>query len=60
MIAVGKSIPNRTSGADISALMHSYGGGHSNAGTRQVAHDDADQVVDEFVGHLNTTKLATV
>jgi len=46
--------------ADISALMYSYGGGHSHAGTRQVAHDDVDRVVDGFVGHLNATKLATV
>ena len=60
VIAVGKSIQNRTSGADISALMYSYSGGHSNARTRQVAHDDVDRVVDEFVGHLNATKLATI
>ena len=60
MIAVGKSILNRTSGADISALMLSYGGSHANAGTCQVNHDAAARVVDELVGHLNVTKLAAV
>jgi nanoRNase/pAp phosphatase (c-di-AMP/oligoRNAs hydrolase) len=54
VIAVGKSILNRTSGADVGALMLSYGGGgHANAGTCQVPHEDADRVVDEVVGHLN-------
>jgi nanoRNase/pAp phosphatase (c-di-AMP/oligoRNAs hydrolase) len=37
VLAVGKSILNRTSGADIGAQMLSYGGGgHANAGTCQV------------------------
>jgi hypothetical protein len=40
------SILNRGSGADIGALMLSYGGGHANAGTCQVPHDQADRVVD--------------
>ena len=54
VIAVGKSIINRTSTADIGALMLGYGGGgHANAGTCQVAHDDADRVVGEIVGHLD-------
>jgi nanoRNase/pAp phosphatase (c-di-AMP/oligoRNAs hydrolase) len=61
VIAVGKSILNRTSTADIGALMLSYGGGgHANAGTCQVPHDDADRVLEELVGHLNTTDAATV
>jgi nanoRNase/pAp phosphatase (c-di-AMP/oligoRNAs hydrolase) len=61
VIAVGKSILNRTSTADIGALMLSYGGGgHANAGTCQVPHDDADPVVEELVGHLNATSAATV
>jgi nanoRNase/pAp phosphatase (c-di-AMP/oligoRNAs hydrolase) len=61
VIAVGKSILNRTSAADIGALMLSYGGGgHANAGTCQVAHDDADRVVQELVGHLNATNRAIV
>jgi nanoRNase/pAp phosphatase (c-di-AMP/oligoRNAs hydrolase) len=60
VIAVGKSILNRTSGADVGALMLSYGGGGANAGTCQVGHDEADRVVDELVGHLNAATRTTV
>jgi nanoRNase/pAp phosphatase (c-di-AMP/oligoRNAs hydrolase) len=61
VLAVGKSILNRTSSADIGALMLSYGGGgHANAGTCQVPHDDADRLVEEIVGHLNATARTTV
>ena len=61
VIAVGKSILNRTSTADIGALMLSYGGGgHANAGTCQVPHDDADRVVEEIIGHLTATTRTTV
>jgi len=61
VVAVGKSILNRTSAADIGALMLSYGGGgHANAGTCQVGHDQADQVVDELVGHLNAATRTAV
>jgi nanoRNase/pAp phosphatase (c-di-AMP/oligoRNAs hydrolase) len=61
VLAVGKSILNRGSAADIGALMLSYGGGgHANAGTCQVAHDAADRVVQELVGHLNATNRASV
>jgi nanoRNase/pAp phosphatase (c-di-AMP/oligoRNAs hydrolase) len=61
VLAVGKSILNRTSGADIGALMLSYGGGgHANAGTCQVPHDQADRVVEELVSHLNAANPARV
>jgi nanoRNase/pAp phosphatase (c-di-AMP/oligoRNAs hydrolase) len=61
VIAVGKSILDRSSGADIGALMLSYGGGgHANAGTCQVPHDDADRVVDELVGQLNAATRTAV
>jgi nanoRNase/pAp phosphatase (c-di-AMP/oligoRNAs hydrolase) len=61
VIAVGKSILNRTSTADIGALMLSYGGGgHANAGTCQVPHDNADQVLEQIVGHLDATTRTTV
>jgi nanoRNase/pAp phosphatase (c-di-AMP/oligoRNAs hydrolase) len=54
VVAVGKSILNRSSGADIGALMLSYGaGGHVNAGTCQVRHDQAEHVVEEIVSLLN-------
>jgi nanoRNase/pAp phosphatase (c-di-AMP/oligoRNAs hydrolase) len=58
VIAVGKSILNRSSGADVGALMLSYGGGgHANAGTCQVPHDRADRAVDEIVDHLNAASV---
>jgi nanoRNase/pAp phosphatase (c-di-AMP/oligoRNAs hydrolase) len=58
VVAVGKSILNRSSGADIGALMLSYGGGgHANAGTCQVPHDQSDRVVDEIVDHLNAASV---
>jgi nanoRNase/pAp phosphatase (c-di-AMP/oligoRNAs hydrolase) len=58
VIAVGKSILDRSSGADVGALMLSYGGGgHANAGTCQVPHDQADRVVDEIVDQLNAASV---
>jgi nanoRNase/pAp phosphatase (c-di-AMP/oligoRNAs hydrolase) len=58
VVAVGKSILNRSSNADVGALMLSYGGGgHRNAGTCQVPHDQADRVVDEIVGRLNAASV---
>ena len=61
VVAVGRSILDRTTGADVGALMLSYGGGgHVNAGTCQVGHDEADRVVDEVVGHLNAATRTTV
>ena len=60
VIAVGKSILNRTSAADIGALMLSYGGGHANAGTCPVGHDEAERVVAELVVHLNAAIRTTV
>jgi nanoRNase/pAp phosphatase (c-di-AMP/oligoRNAs hydrolase) len=59
VLAVGKSILNRASTADIGALVLSYGGGgHANAGTCQVPHDDAERVVSELVGHLNAAEAS--
>jgi nanoRNase/pAp phosphatase (c-di-AMP/oligoRNAs hydrolase) len=52
--AVGKSITNRTSRANIGALMLVYGGGgHENAGTCQVPNDKADAVLQELVARIN-------
>jgi nanoRNase/pAp phosphatase (c-di-AMP/oligoRNAs hydrolase) len=60
VLAVGKSILNRASTAAIGALMLVYGGGgHANAGTCQLPHEDADRVLEELVGHLNATDAAT-
>jgi nanoRNase/pAp phosphatase (c-di-AMP/oligoRNAs hydrolase) len=61
VIAVGKSILDRSSTADIGALTLAHGGGgHANAGTCQVPHADADRVVDQLVGHLNASTAAPV
>jgi nanoRNase/pAp phosphatase (c-di-AMP/oligoRNAs hydrolase) len=55
VFAVGKSILDRTSPADIGALMLQYGGGgHRNAGTCQVPHDHAEQVLGQLVAALNS------
>jgi nanoRNase/pAp phosphatase (c-di-AMP/oligoRNAs hydrolase) len=55
VIAVGKSILNRTNGVDVGALMlEGYGGGgHRNAGTCQVAHGDTAGSLDAIVAALN-------
>ena len=54
MVAVGRSIINPAPGADIGALMLSYGGGgHRNAGTCQVPHEQAERVLEEIVERLN-------
>ena len=59
VLAVGKSIVNRTSTLDIGALMLSYGGGgHVNAGTCQVAHGQADRVLHQVAAHVNASAPA--
>ncbi len=61
VLAVGKSILDRTSPVDIGGLMLSYGGGgHLNAGTCQVDHDQAGRVLDEVVEAVNAVAPATV
>lgn len=54
--AVGKSILNRTCKTNIGTLMLAFGGGgHANAGTCQIPHEDAGEVqkilVDELVNN---------
>ena len=54
VFATGKSIVNRTSKTNIGELMLKYGGGgHENAGTCQVANDQAGQVLDELIERIN-------
>jgi nanoRNase/pAp phosphatase (c-di-AMP/oligoRNAs hydrolase) len=54
VLAVGKSIVDRSSAADIGALMLRFGGGgHRNAGTCQVAHDEAEATLATVVAALN-------
>ena len=55
VISVGKSIFNRTSPVHVGALLLRYGGGgHENAGTCQVANEEADRIVEEILGQLDT------
>ena len=50
VFAIGKSIFNRTSLTNIGELMLSYGGGgHENAGTCQVANENAEKVREELI-----------
>ena len=54
VFATGKSIMNRTSKTSIGTLMLSYGGGgHENAGTCQIANDQAEKVLQELIGKIN-------
>lgn len=53
VLAVGRSILDRSSTLDIGALMLSYGGGgHAAAGTCQVPHDQADRVLLQLAAHV--------
>ena len=54
VLAVGRSIFDRSSGTNIGDLMLRYGGGgHEAAGTCQVANDRAEQVLVEVLGQLH-------
>jgi len=55
VFATGKSILNRTSKTNIGELMLQYGGGgHENAGTCQVANDNAADVLQELIKKINS------
>ena len=61
VLAMGKSILDRTSPADVGAVALSHGGGgHRAAGTCQVPHADADRVLAEVVEALGTPAAALV
>jgi nanoRNase/pAp phosphatase (c-di-AMP/oligoRNAs hydrolase) len=54
VLAMGKSIVNRSSRTDVGALMLSYGGGgHEAAGTCQVANAEAERVLAELVERVH-------
>ena len=54
VFATGKSILNRTSRTNIGELMLKYnGGGHVNAGTCQIANDQAESVLLELIAQIN-------
>lgn len=53
VLAIGKSIFNRTSKTDIGPLCLKYGGGgHAAAGTCQIANDKAEQVLKEVIAQI--------
>ncbi|MGM0599688.1 MAG: exopolyphosphatase [Candidatus Rifleibacteriota bacterium] len=54
VFAVGKSIVNRSSKTNVGELMLKYGGGgHHAAGTCQIDHDKAPQVLQELIEQIN-------
>lgn len=54
VFATGKSILNRTSKTNIGELMLHYGGGgHENAGTCQIANDQAERVLQKLITRIN-------
>jgi nanoRNase/pAp phosphatase (c-di-AMP/oligoRNAs hydrolase) len=56
VLAVGKSILNKTSKTKIGKLMLEYGGGgHDAAGTCQITNLKADEMLDEIVEKINET-----
>ncbi|RKZ93764.1 MAG: exopolyphosphatase [Candidatus Parabeggiatoa sp. nov. 1] len=53
VLAVGKSIVERSSQINIGKLMLEYGGGgHEGAGTCQVPNDDAEQILQELIDRI--------
>jgi nanoRNase/pAp phosphatase (c-di-AMP/oligoRNAs hydrolase) len=59
VLAVGKSILDRTSPTDIgSVMLHYGGGGHVAAGTCQVPHTDAERVLAEVVAAVAAPRAA--
>ncbi|MDH5187952.1 MAG: exopolyphosphatase [Rhodospirillaceae bacterium] len=54
IFAVGKSILSRTCKANVGSILLEYGGGgHANAGTCQVANDEAEKVLQEILKRLH-------
>jgi nanoRNase/pAp phosphatase (c-di-AMP/oligoRNAs hydrolase) len=57
VLAVGKSILDRTSPVDVGSVMLRYGGGgHLAAGTCQVPHDQAERVLGEVTAAMATPR----
>jgi nanoRNase/pAp phosphatase (c-di-AMP/oligoRNAs hydrolase) len=61
VLAVGKSILDRSSPVDIGAIMLRYGGGgHVAAGTCQVPHPEAERVIAEVVAAVGAPRTVRV
>ena len=51
---IGKSIVNKNGTCDIGELCLAYGGGgHTNAGTCQLANDEVDAALPDIIARLN-------
>jgi len=60
VVAVGKSILNRTNPVDVGRLMLKHGGGgHAAAGTCQIPSSEADALVPQIVEALDQSIDAT-
>ena len=58
VLAVGKSILNRSSRAKVGDLLLGYGGGgHDAAGTCQIANESAEQVLQELIVRFNACTI---
>ncbi|UXZ54447.1 exopolyphosphatase [Halomonas sp. 7T] len=54
VLAIGKSILNRSSNTNVGELCLSYGGGgHLNAGTCQIENDHAESTLSEIIERIN-------
>lgn len=54
VLAIGKSILDRSSKTSIGTLMLKYGGGgHENAGTCQIPNEEVEQILSEVVKQIN-------
>lgn len=54
VFTIGKSILDRSNPTNVGELCLQYGGGgHHAAGTCQVAHEDAERVLNELIGTIN-------
>jgi nanoRNase/pAp phosphatase (c-di-AMP/oligoRNAs hydrolase) len=61
VLAVGKSIVDRTSPTDIGQVMLRYGGGgHVAAGTCQVPHEDSERVLAEVIDAVGSPRTVSV
>ena len=58
VLAVGKSILNRSSRAKVGDLLLGYGGGgHDAAGTCQIANESAERVLQELIAQFNACTI---
>jgi nanoRNase/pAp phosphatase (c-di-AMP/oligoRNAs hydrolase) len=61
VFTIGKSIFDRSCCTDIGQLCLSYdGGGHANAGTCQIANENAERVREELIANITTDRSALV